>query len=78
MTGGRAGIAAALVVAGAMALAGAGISHSGQTKATQPVVSNRSLAAELDVSGDKAVLVAGDDLDVTIVGGEERSRGSCC
>jgi hypothetical protein len=61
-----------------MALAGAEISHTGHTKATQPVVSDRSLAAELDVSGDKAVLVAGDDLDVTIVGGEERSRGSCC
>ncbi|HEX8862208.1 MAG TPA: hypothetical protein VGC06_24560 [Actinomycetes bacterium] len=59
MTRGRAAIAAA-VVAVAMALAGAGIVDAGQTRATQPVVSDRSVAAELDVSGDKAVLVAGD------------------
>jgi hypothetical protein len=58
MRRGRTAIAAALV-AGAMALAGAGISHTGQTKPTQTVVSDRSLAAEVDVSGDKAVLVAG-------------------
>jgi hypothetical protein len=38
-----------------MALVGAGISHTGQTKATQPAVSDRWLAAEVDVSGDKAV-----------------------
>jgi hypothetical protein len=47
MTRRRAAIAA-VVVAGAMALMGVGISHTGQTKAK----------AELDVSGDKAVLVA--------------------
>jgi hypothetical protein len=57
MTRGRAAIAA-VVVGAAMALAGAGISHTGQTKATQPVVSDRSVAAEVDISGDKAVLVA--------------------
>jgi hypothetical protein len=57
MTRRRAAIAA-MVVAGAMALTGAGIFHTGHTKDTQPAVSDRSLAAELDVSGDKAVLVA--------------------
>jgi hypothetical protein len=77
MIRGRAAIAA-VVVAAAMALAGVGISHPGPTKAIQQVVSDRPLAAELDISGDKAVLVAGGDLDVTLGANEERSRGSCC
>jgi hypothetical protein len=59
MTGGRTAIAAALL-AGAMALAGAGIAHTGHTKTPRTVVvTDQSLAAEVDVSGDKAVLVAG-------------------
>jgi hypothetical protein len=73
MTRGRAAIAA-VVIAAAMALAGAGISHT-RTDPTRPVVSDRSLSAEVDISGDKAVLVAGP-FDVSLGGGEERSRGS--
>jgi hypothetical protein len=79
MTRARAAIAAA-VVAVAMALTGAGIAHTGQTKPTTPlVVTDRPLAAaEVGVSGDGVVLVAGSDFDVTLVPNEERSRGSCC
>ena len=44
MTRARAAIAA-VVVAAAMALAGAGIPHTGHTKATHPTVSDRSEVA---------------------------------
>jgi hypothetical protein len=49
----------AMVVAVAVALAGAGISHIGQTRTSEPPVPDRSVAAELDVSGDRTVLVEG-------------------
>ena len=67
---------AAAVVAVAMALTGAGIALTGETTPAQLGATDRVAAAELDVSGDTMVLVAGNDLEVTVSSNEERSRGT--
>jgi hypothetical protein len=70
MTRGRAAIAA-VMLAVAMALAGAGIASVGQAETTRLSVSDPSLTVE-----DKVLLVAGDDLLASLGEREERSRGS--
>jgi hypothetical protein len=71
----RAAMAAA-VVAVAMALTGAGIALTGETTPTHLGATDRLAVAELDVSGDTMVLVAGNALEVTVSSNKERSRGT--